>query len=141
MSELKDTLEQFIAQRLPPVQVMPGTVLAVRPAEQECDVARDDEGADLLGVALLNGIYPAVGAQVLVGLVENRVTDTFLIAADTVTHFQLATERESLHTLLKDLVAEVRALKFTTNMGPTIALITDAKWAALGARIDNLLLP
>jgi hypothetical protein len=141
MSELVDSLERFLAQRLPPVQVMPGTVLEVRAADQECDVARDDEGADLLGVALLNGIYPAVGAQVLVGLVENRVTDTFLIAADTVTHFQLATEQESLHTLLKDLVAEVRALKFTTNMGPTIALITDAKWAALSARIDNLLLP
>lgn len=146
MSEiLKDSLERFIGQRTP-VQVLSGTVQAVRPAELECDVFTgddDDENQepDLLGVALANGIYPAVGAQVLVGLIENRRDDTFLIAADTVTHFQLTTETESLHTLLKDLVAAVRRMVFTTNAGPTIQLVTDAEWAGLTARIDNLLLP
>lgn len=140
MSTLKDSLERFLADRIP-VQVVAGTVTAVRPAEQECDVQPDSEDAELLGVALLNGIYPAVGAQVLVGLVGNLVTDTFLIAADRVTHFQLATEQESLHTLLKDFVAAVRRLVFTTNVGPTIQLVTDPEWAALAARIDTLLLP
>lgn len=140
MSELKDALDEWIAQRLP-VVVVPGTVTAVRPADEVCDVQPDNEDALVTDVALLNGIFPAVGAQALIGRVENRPTDTFLISADAVTHFRIKTEEESLHALLKDLVAAVRALKFTTNAGPTIALITDPHWVALDARIDNLLLP
>lgn len=140
MSELKDALDEWITKRLP-VVIVPGTVTAVRVADEVCDVQPENEDALVEDVALLNGIFPAVGAQVLIGRVENRPTDTFLIAADAVTHFRLKTQQESFHTLLKDLIAEVRALKFTTNAGPTIALITDPKWALLDARIDNLLLP
>lgn len=140
MSELKDALDEWISQRLP-VVIVPGTVTAVRVADEVCDVQPDNDDALVTDVALLNGIFPAEGAQVLIGRVENRPTDTFLISADKVTHFRLKTEQESLHTLLKDLIAEVRALKFTTNAGPTIALITDLKWVALAARVDTLLLP
>lgn len=137
---LNDSLDQAIARRLP-VQVVPGEVVAVRPAQLECDVQPDNGDAPLLGVALINGIYPALGAQAWVGLIENRRTDTFLIGADPVAHFQLTTEKESLHALLKDLIAEVRQLKFNTNVGATLALITDPAWVLLAARVDKLLLP
>jgi hypothetical protein len=140
MSELKQALDEWVAQRVP-VVVVPGTVTAVRMAEEVCDVQPENGDALVTDVVLGNGIFPAEGAQVLIGRVENRPTDTFLISADTVTHFRLATEQESLHTLLKDLIAEVRALKFTTNAGPTIALITDLNWQVLATRVDNLLLP
>jgi len=136
--EIKDAMERLSGQR---ALILPGVVTAVRPEEDTCDVQPDNDGAELLDVALLGGMYPAVGAQVLVGLIENRLTDTFLVTADTITHYRLATEEESLHTLLKDIIAEVRALKFTTNAGPTIALVTDQQWALLDARVDKLLLP
>ncbi|GAA4349785.1 hypothetical protein GCM10023185_06790 [Hymenobacter saemangeumensis] len=137
-SEINDIIGRMTGQK---ALILPGEVLAVDADAGTCDVRPDNGDADLLDVALLNGVYPAEGAQVLVGLIENRRTDTFLVAADKITHYQLATENESLHTLLKDIVAEVRGLKFSTNAGPTIALLTDPNWLALNDRIDNLLLP
>lgn len=136
--EIKDAMERLSGRT---ALILPGVVTAVRPDEDTCDVQPDNDGAVLLDVALLGGVYPAVGAQVLVGLIENRLTDTFLVTADTITHYRLATEDESLHTLLKDIISAVRALKFATNQGPTIRLITDLDWVALDARIDKLLLP
>ena len=140
MSQLKEGFERLFNSQIP-VSVIGGVVTAVRPEEDTCDVQPDSDDAEVHDVALLNGIYPAVGAQVLIGLVENRLVDTFLISADQVTHFRYTTEKESLHTLLTDLVAEVRRLKFATNAGPTVQLLTDPAWALLASRIDNLLLP
>ncbi len=137
-SEVKDSLQRIVGQQ---ALVLPGVVTAVDAAAGTCDVQPDNGDAEMLDVALLNGVYPAQGAQVLVGLIENRATDAFLISADKVTHYQFVTESENLHTLLKDFIAEVRRLKFTTNAGPTIALVTDPAWALLDSRIDNFLLP
>ncbi|AHJ98927.1 hypothetical protein [Hymenobacter swuensis] len=140
MSGIKESLERLMNGQIP-VSVIGGVVTAVRPDEDTCDVQPDSDDAEVFDVALLNGIYPAVGAQVLIGLVENRLVDTFLISADKVTHFRFTTEQESLLTLQRDLLDELVKLTVTTPAGPSGPPINAPALLALKARFDNLLLP
>ncbi|GGF22211.1 hypothetical protein [Hymenobacter cavernae] len=138
MSSVKDLFEQMVNSQIP-VSVISGIVTAVRPDEDTCDVQPQSADAEVFDVALLNGIYPAVGAEVLIGLVENRLVDTFLISADKITHYRLATEQESLLTVLQDLIKLIQAMVFTTNSGPTIKLLNSAQFDLLAKRLPNLL--
>ena len=150
MSSLREQMLGMIRAEIP-TQVVGGTVVRVDKARALCDVQPSDEGAPLLldvqlravddGTATGFVLWPVVKSPVLVGLIENDPNNCVLLSVSQVEAFTLSTATESLHTLLKDLIAEIRALKFTTNAGPTIALITDPKWALLDARIDNLFLP
>jgi hypothetical protein len=147
---MRDELARFIDTRIP-TQVVGGTVVRVDKARALCDVQPADTGApELLDVQLRavdDGstagfvLWPVVGSPVLVGLIDNDPNNCVVVAVSQVERLTLATQDENLHSLLKDIIAEVRALKFTTNAGPTIALVTDPKWALLDARIDKLLLP
>lgn len=137
--EIKEAMERMMNNQIP-VSIISGIVTAVRPEEDTCDVQPDNDDAEVHDVALLNGIYPAVGAQVLIGLVENRLVDTFLISADKVTHFRLATEQESLLPILQDLVAAIMELTVTTPAGPSGVPINLVKFRALAQRLPNLLI-
>ncbi len=53
--------------------------------------------------------------------------------------FMLKKENENLKLLMGDLLTAIKAMKFTTNAGPTIALINLADFEALEPRFDNLL--
>ena len=126
-------------------------MLRVDKGRAVCDVQPADENApELLDVQLravddgtATGfvLWPVVGSSVLVGLIENDPNNCVVLAVSQVEKFTLSTATESLHALLKDLVAEVRKLKFNTNSGATLALITDPAWVLLDSRIDHLLLP
>lgn len=140
MNTVKEAMDRLIGGQIP-VAVIGGVVTAVRPAEDTCDVQPDSDDALVYDVTLLNGIYPAVGAQVLIGLVENRLVDTFLISADKVTHFRFTTKQESLLTLQRDFIDELVKLTVTTPAGPSGPPINAAGLLAIKARFDNLLLP
>ncbi|MCB2379794.1 hypothetical protein LGH70_19515 [Hymenobacter sp. BT635] len=137
MSELKDEFERMVNGQIP-VAVISGTVTAVRPEEDTCDVQPDNGDALVLDVALLNGIYPAVGAEVLIGLVENRLVDTFLISADKVTHFRLATEQESFLTWAQDVLQAIMQLTVTTGTGQSGPPINLPAFQQLAQRLPNL---
>ena len=144
---MRQQLADFIDSRIP-TQVVGGTVLRVDKGRAVCDVQPADTAApELLDVqmrAVDDGtatgfvLWPVVGSPVLVGLIDNDANHCVVLGVSKVESLTLATATENLHTLLHDIIAEVRALKFATNAGPTIALLTDPKWAALDARIDNL---
>jgi len=135
MSNLKEAMERFNAQ---PITVLSGVVTQVRPDEDTCDVLPDNGNAEMLDVALLNGIYPAEGAQVLVGAVEGRRTDAFLISADRITHYRMATEKEDALRWLLDLLTALRKLTVTTPAGPSGVPINLAEFEALAQRLQNL---
>jgi hypothetical protein len=69
--------------------------------------------------------------QVLqIGQVEWRVD---------ITGFLLKKENETLKILMADLIAAIKAMRFTTNQGPTIELINKAQFEALETRFNYLL--
>lgn len=137
MSTIKESLERILGTQIP-VSVISGTVTAVRPEEDTCDVQPESDDAEVFDVALLNGIYPAVGAQVLIGLVENRLTDTFLISADKVIHFRLATEQENMLTYMQDLLTAIMQLTVPTPAGPSGVPINLPQFQQLAQRLPNL---
>ena len=71
--------------------------------------------------------------------------DKFLFKRDQV-HFKidqdgflLKKENENLKKLMADLITAIKALKFTTNYGPTINLINIADFIALENRFNQFL--
>ncbi|TGE23558.1 hypothetical protein [Hymenobacter metallicola] len=137
MSNLKEQFERLMNGQIP-VAVISGTVVAVRPDEDTCDVQPNSDDAVVFDVALLNGIYPAEGAEVLIGLVENRLVDTFLIAADKVTHYRLATEQENFLTWAQDFLQAIMQLTVTTPAGPSGVPINLPAFQQLAERLPNL---
>ena len=71
--------------------------------------------------------------------------DKFLFKRDQVqleidqTGFLLKKENETLKKLMADLIKAIKALKFTTNNGPTINLINIADFIALENRFNQFL--
>ena len=144
---LRKALKDF---HRPAFSTIAAEVLEVDLAELTVDVLPLDGGAEIFGVRLRaaidedrNGlvVVPTKGSTVLVSAINDNWNSAYVAMVSTVQKMILSTEQESLHTLLKDIVAEVRALKFATNTGPTVALLTDPQWLLLSDRIDNLLAP
>ncbi|MCC3159524.1 hypothetical protein LJ737_19940 [Hymenobacter sp. 15J16-1T3B] len=136
MSSIKEAMERL--QGPVPVSIVSGTVTAVRPDDEACDVQLDDDGPVLPDVALLGGLYPAAGSPALVGLVEGRLTDAFLLTADELSHIQLATAQESFLTWAQDFIDELLRLTVTTPLGPSGTPINAAQLTALKNRLPNL---
>lgn len=100
-------------------------------------------------------IIPKVGTTVLVTPIEadynlqfvSKVSevDEFYLAISNVTFdidkdgFLLKKENETLRGLIEDLISAIRAMKFTTNAGPTIQLINEAQFIAIENRFKNFL--
>lgn len=53
--------------------------------------------------------------------------------------FLLKKEQETLKQLMLDLISAIKAMKFTTNMGPTIKLINEAQFTAVENRFKQFL--
>lgn len=136
MSGVKEAMERL--QGPGPVSIVSGTVTAVRAADEACDVQLDNDGPELPDVALLGGLYPAVGSPALVGLVEGRLTDAFLLAADELTHIQLATQQESFLTWAEDFIDELLRTTVTTPAGISGPPVNTPQLLALKNRLPNL---
>ncbi len=140
MSAIREILEQFTDSRLP-VSIIAGEVVAVHQSDLTCDVRPESGDADLLAVMLNTGLVPPVGAQVLVGVVENRRTDTFLLATDRVAHYYLATQQDSLYAWCQRLLDALMALTVPTGTGPSGIPINIDKLTALKTDLDKLFIP
>lgn len=83
-------------------------------------------------------IIPEDKSLVLCCRIES--SDNWMIIRTTkILKIQIIAGGESLATLVKDLIAAIRAMKFTTNMGPTIALLNDATFENIDNRFNKML--
>jgi hypothetical protein len=137
MSAIREALQQLALSRVP-VSIIGGTVLAVQADDLTCDVRPDSGDADLLAVMLNTGLVPPVGAQVLVGVVENCRTDAFLLATDRVAHYYLATEQDSLLAWGRRLLDELGRLTVPTGTGPSGIPINKPALDQLKLDLDHL---
>lgn len=100
-------------------------------------------------------IIPVVGSTVLVTPIEedyslqfvNQVSEVeeFYLCIDKVVFdvdkdgFLLKKENETLRALMLDLLGAIKAMKFTTNAGPTIKLINAAQFTGIENRFKDFL--
>ena len=135
-------------------------VLEVNESEKTVDVKPIDDSAEIFDVRLqaesdTNGlvIYPKVDSMVLVVFINKNsaavVNTSEIEKLDLVIEgvelqidkdgFLLKKENETLKKLMADLIKAIKALKFTTNNGPTINLINIADFIALENRFNQFL--
>lgn len=100
-------------------------------------------------------IIPKLGSTVLVSPIESNYTLQYVSAVSEPEALYLCTEKvvldidkdgfllkkenETLRKLLLDLITAIKAMKFTTNVGPTIALLNVADFVALETRFKDFL--
>ncbi len=105
----------------------------------------DDDGLEIYNVRLL----PIVAEnQSIIMIPENkslvlaiRIENTeqwMVLRATKIKKIQVQAGGEDLLTLVTDLIAAIRAMKFTTNQGPTITLINDSTFAQLDNRFKKM---
>jgi hypothetical protein len=133
---------------------------SVNEAKKNCDLSPIDGSAPIYDVPLnahvaVNGLYhyPKAGSYVLVVFVNkhNAVLcnvselDKMVLQIGSVqlkiddNGFVLKKQNESLKALMADLLAAIKAMRFTTNQGPTINLINRVDFELLETRFNNLL--
>ncbi|MDD2635611.1 MAG: hypothetical protein PHW82_08960 [Bacteroidales bacterium] len=105
----------------------------------------DDDNLEIFNVRLLPIVadnqsivmIPEANSLVLAIRVEN--TEQWMVLRAThIKKVQIKAGGEDLATLIKDLIAAIRAMKFTTNQGPTINLINDATFGDLDNRFKKM---
>ena len=135
-------------------------VIAVDDQEMTCDVKPIDGGAEIFGVYLQADsdhggflLLPQKGSLVAVVFINKEtavVTNTGEITSAsfqlektrfemTPEGFLLQKEQETLKKLMLDLFAAIKAMTFTTNMGPTIKLINEAQFTSIENRFKSFL--
>ena len=135
-------------------------VLEVNMQETTVDVKPIDGTAEIFDVRLqaeseTGGlvIFPKVGSMVLVvflnknnaAVVNTSEIEKFSLVIEPCTFevdstgFLLKKENETLKKLIADLIKAIKAMKFTTNNGPTINLINIAAFIALENRFNQFL--
>lgn len=156
---MKDII-QSLAKTDDEVYAKVGTVEKVDTDENTCDVIPLDGSAKIIDVYLQadsdnGGILqiPKVGSLVCVVFINKEtavIANTGEIDAlrvkikDTVLEidqegFLLKKENETLKKLMSDLLAAIKAMKFTTNNGPTINLINLQQFIDLENRFNQFL--
>lgn len=105
----------------------------------------DDDGLEIYNVRLLPIVsenqsivmIPETNSLVLAIRIEN--TEQWMVLSSTkIKKIQVQAGGEDLATLVKDLIAAIRAMKFTTNQGPTLTLINDSTFAQLDNRFKKM---
>ncbi len=144
------------------VDTFPASVVSVDKTEGTCTV--DDGTIEYTDVRLSasieeNGkrfyLFPKVGSSVLVSpILENLETlyieyfseiDELSLKTENIElkinndGFLLKKENETLKKLMADFIKACRNMKFQTNTGVTIQLLTDPEFEALETRFNNFL--
>jgi len=135
-------------------------VLEVNTQEATIDVKPTDGTAEIFDVRLqaesqTGGlvVLPKVGSMVLVVFLNknsaavvntSEIQKLSLVISPCIfevdnTGFLLQKENETLKQLMADLIDAIKALKFTTNNGPTISLININDFIALENRFNQFL--
>ncbi|MEG3973467.1 hypothetical protein QT970_02460 [Microcoleus sp. herbarium8] len=136
------------------------TVLEVNADEKTVNVKPVDDTAEIYNVRLqaeseTGGLvlFPKVGSRVLVvfinknsaAVVNTSEIEKLELVIQNVKFevdqegFLLKKENETLKKLMADLITAIKALKFTTNNGPTINIINIADFIALESRFNQFL--
>ncbi|WP_025143051.1 hypothetical protein [Pedobacter jeongneungensis] len=100
-------------------------------------------------------LYPKVGSTVLVTPIDADYNMQFISAVSEPEElvlqigevvfeinkdgFLLQKNNETLKALMMDLIKEIKAMKFTTNAGPTIALVNTPQFSAIENRFEQFL--
>ena len=143
-NDLRELLGSFVKDAGAGTATLLGTVVSVDRGNNTCTV--DDDGAQYYGVRLLPVVgankgflsIPKINSMVLCVKIED--SDEWMVAAGTeIEKIQVVINGENIYTLASDLIKAIRAMKFTTNTGPTIALVNDPDFVALQARIDKIM--
>lgn len=153
-------LIQALARTGDEIYVKIGHVIAVDTKEMTCDVKPIDGSAEIFNVYLQadsdhGGFLLVPKKDSLVAVVFiNKETAILANSGELSTAniqiektkfgitpegFLLQKEQETLKKLMLDLLAAIKALKFTTNMGPTIKLINEAQFTAIENRFKSFL--
>lgn len=125
--------------------------------EQKTMDAVDNDGLKFYGISLGFGslcVKPAIGSLCVVGLLEGQDTVTWLLHAEKADEivwnggkvamkmndrFMVKNDSDNLHDLLADLLTAIKAMKFTTNVGPTVELMNLLDFVKIENRIEKLL--
>ena len=144
------------------VDTFPVKVLSVDKSAGTCKVTDDElEYTDVRLSAVIDGndkkfyLFPKVGSSVLVSPINEDLKNLYLKAYSEIdgldlkidgVHFNidkdgflLKKENETLKKLMADLITAIKAMKFTTNNGPTINLVNIADFIALENRFNQFL--
>lgn len=120
-----------------------GSITDIDPIARTCTL--NDNGIAYYGVRLqvVTGgskgvlVLPKDGSSGLAVRIEE--TDGWmLLACSKIERVELIINDENIGDLVRDLLKAIRAMKFTTNAGPTIALINDPEFIAIEQRIDKI---
>ena len=144
------------------VDTFPVKVLSVDKSAGTCKVTDDElEYTDVRLSAVIDGndkkfyLFPKVGSSVLVSPINEDLKNLYVEAYSEIdgldlkidgVHFNidkdgflLKKENETLKKLMADLSTAIKAMKFTTNNGPTINLVNIADFIALENRFNQFL--
>lgn len=157
--ELQDAFRKLVQRGS---DTFPVTVLSVDKAAGTCRVTDDEiEYTDVQLASVIDDntnrfyIFPKVDSSILVSKINNDVHRLYVemyseieSIALTVEGVQLQVdkdgflfkkENETLKKLMADLLAAIKAMVFTTNMGPTINLVNVAQFEAIETRFNDFL--
>lgn len=144
------------------VDTFPVKVLSVDKSAGTCKVTDDElEYTDVRLSAVIDGndkkfyLFPKVGSSVLVSPINEDLKNLYVEAYSEIdgldlkidgVHFNidkdgflLKKENETLKKLMADLITAIKAMKFTTNNGPTINLVNITDFVALENRFNQFL--
>ena len=144
------------------VDTFPVKALSVDKSAGTCKVTDDElEYTDVRLSAVIDGndkkfyLFPKVGSSVLVSPINKDLKNLYVEAYSEIdgldlkiedVHFNidkdgflLKKENETIKKLMADLITAIKAMKFTTNNGPTINLVNIADFIALENRFNQFL--
>lgn len=157
--ELQDAFRK-LKQR--DVDTFPVEVVSVNKASGTCKVKDDQlEYTNVRLSSIIGGngkafyLFPKVGSSVLVSPINEDLKQLYIEAYSEIESldlkienvqfrvdkdgFLLKKQNENLKKLMADLITAIKAMKFTTNNGPTINLINIADFTALESRFNQFL--
>ncbi|WP_286913175.1 hypothetical protein [Flavobacterium sp. UBA4197] len=157
--ELQDAFRK-LKQR--DVDTFPVEVISVQKEAGVCTVKDDElEYTKVRLSSVIDGtgkaffLFPKIGSSVLVSPINEDLKQLYVEAYSEIESldlkignvqfeidqegFLLKKENESLKKVMADLIAAIKAMRFTTNAGPTIKLINREQFTQLENRFNNLL--
>jgi hypothetical protein len=158
----KELQDAFRRLKKRDVDTFPVTVVSVDKAKGTCTVSDDEiEYTDVQLAAVVDAtsnrfyLFPKLDSSVLVSPINEDLhrlyveayseIESVAIVIDGVQFhvdkdgFLLKKENETLKLLMGDLIAAIKAMVFTTNVGPTINLVNLADFELLEQRFNNFL--
>ncbi len=143
------------------IATVPVEVKSVNKDNGTCVVIDDELEYEVRLLSIINEdkqgfyLFPKVGSSILIAPIEEDINRFHIVAYSEIENlkitidkcelnfdkngFLLKKENETLKKLMADLIKAIKAMKFTTNNGPTINLINIADFIALEKRFNQFL--